>query len=69
METDQRSIAKWRYYVRDGKVFCPRRTADVDLSSCSSCVYLTSDPSGGFVVCLPPAGNSVAEMIDTVAWY
>lgn len=69
MDTDQRSSGNWRYYVRDGKVFCPRRTTDVELTTCLSCPYLTSDPSAGFVVCLPPAGNTVAEMVDTVAWY
>lgn len=59
----------WRYYVRDGQVFCPRRAADIPVETCSTCIYLESDPASGAVVCLPPSGRNLSEMIDAVARY
>ena len=69
MGIDRNAAASWRYYVREGRVFCPRRSADVDVAACSACIYLESDPATGFVACLPPPGRSLSEMIDAVTRY
>ncbi len=69
MAIDRDATGSWRYYVHDGRVFCPRLSADVDVADCSACIYLESDPASGFVACLPPPGRSIAEMIEAVARY
>lgn len=69
MGIDRDTAGTWRYYVHDGKVFCPRRGADVDVAGCSGCTSLESDPETGFVSCLPPPGRSLSEMIDAVTRY
>lgn len=69
MGIDREVTGSWRYYVHDGKVFCPRRIADVDVADCSPCIYLESDPTTGSVTCLPPPGMSLSEMIEAVARY
>lgn len=67
MAIDRESTGSWRYYVHGGRVFCPQRSAPVDVADCSACIHLRSDPASGYVSCLPPGGTSLAAMIETVA--
>lgn len=69
MGIERGAAGSWRYHVRDGKVFCPARNADVDVKNCSACIYLESDPETGSVTCLPPQGMTLSEMIEAVARY
>lgn len=59
----------WRYFVREGRVFCPNRTVDVDVAVCTECPYRTSEPGAAAVACRPPAGESLSEMLEAVTRY
>jgi hypothetical protein len=69
MSRYQRKSAAWRYFVREGKVFCPNRTADIDVANCAKCPHLASEADAGTVVCRPPAGGGLSEMIEAVTRY
>lgn len=59
---------RWTYYVHDGQAFCPRRSTSIDVAGCTTCGYLQLQASDAdHIVCIAPAGDSVAQMIDTVA--
>jgi hypothetical protein len=56
----------WRYFVHDGKVFCPRRLADIDVGACSTCTYLRgtdNDDGRRAIVCLPPPGDTTRSRL------
>ena len=57
---------KWRYYVHDDQVFCPRQLTEIDAGECSTCRDLRAvegDVDHRAIVCLPPPGDSPQDRL------
>ncbi len=57
----------WTYFPKDGRVFCPHASAEVDASACPGCSFLQAEFSDAeHIVCLSPSGERLSEMIHTI---
>ena len=60
------TIERWRYHVHDGRVYCPRRGDETDVTTCGGCdVLRTIATENGVttVECLPPPGTTTAARV------
>jgi hypothetical protein len=60
------TIERWRYHVHDGRVYCPRRGGETDVTACEGCDVLGSiamENGVTTVECLPPQGATTAARV------